>query len=171
MTNHKKIISDLFHQYSDDIYNFLLYRLGKADVEDLVQEVFIRAMNGFDSFQGKANPKTWLYSIARNIAIDEIRRRNRRKWKSIIPFHFSHEPNTEETPEKVLQLTEENRELYHAIESLQSSYRDVIVLRGIKGLSVQETAEILQWSENKTRSTYHRAKMALQKRIGGATNE
>ncbi|MCC3356044.1 RNA polymerase sigma factor [Bacillus sp. REN16] len=167
----KEIISDWFHQYSDDIYNFLLYRLGKADVEDLVQEVFIRAMKGLHTFKGNSNPRTWLYSIARNIAIDETRRRNRNKWRTMLSLDSSHEPRTDRTPEQLLHLSEENRALYKAIQSLKSSYRDVIVLRGIKGLSVQETAEILQWSENKTRSTYHRAKIALQQRVGGATYE
>ncbi|THE10746.1 RNA polymerase sigma factor [Bacillus timonensis] len=167
----KEIISDWFHQYSDDIYNFLLYRVGKADVEDLVQEVFIKAMKGLHTFKGNSNPRTWLYSIARNIAIDEIRRRNRNKWRTMLSFDSSHEPKIDQTPEQLLHLSEENRLLYEAIQSLKSSYRDVIVLRGVKGFSVQETAEILQWSENKTRSTYHRAKMALQQRVGGATHE
>jgi RNA polymerase sigma-70 factor, ECF subfamily len=170
MTN-KEIISDWFRQYSDDIYNFLLYRLGKADVEDLVQEVFIKAMNGINSFNGNSNPKTWLYSIARNIAIDEIRRRNRNQWRTMLSFDSNHEPITDRTPEQILDLSEGNRLLYNSIQSLKSNYRDVIILRGIKGLSVQETSEILQWSENKTRSTYHRAKNALQIRMGGASNE
>ncbi|MBB2482931.1 RNA polymerase sigma factor [Bacillus sp. APMAM] len=63
----KKIISDWFHQYSDDIYQFFLYRIRPSDVEDLVQEVFIRAIKGLQSFQGNSSPKTWLFSIARNV--------------------------------------------------------------------------------------------------------
>ncbi|MCH1626421.1 RNA polymerase sigma factor [Ferdinandcohnia quinoae] len=170
MTN-QNVISDWFHQYSDDVYNFLIYLVGRTDVEDLVQEVFIRALKGIGSFQGNSNPRTWLFSIARNLAIDEIRMRNRNKWKSVLSFETSHEPSTEVTPEVLLDLKEENKELYRAIQSLKSNFRDVIILRGIKGLSVQETSEVLAWSENKTRSTYHRAKIALQKRLGGALHE
>jgi RNA polymerase sigma-70 factor, ECF subfamily len=167
----EKIITDWFYQYSDEIYNFFIYRLGEADVDDLIQEVFIRAMNGLSSFQENASPKTWLYSIAKNLAIDEIRRRNRKKWKSIIPFSSHHEPSTEVTPELLLHLNEENKELYLAILSLKSGYKEVLLLRGIHQFSVTETAEILGWSENKVRSTYHRAKKALKTRLGGTFHE
>ena len=71
-----------------------------------------------------------------------------------------------ENPETVLELNERQKELCRAIQSLKSNYRDVIVLRGIKDLSIQETATILTWSENKVRITYHRALKALQKERG-----
>nr|WP_281170929.1 RNA polymerase sigma factor [Paucisalibacillus globulus] len=153
------------------MYNFFIYRVGETDVDDLVQEVFIRAMNGLTGFQENSSPKTWLYSIAKNIAIDEIRRRNRKKWKSIIPFTSHHEPSTEETPEQLLHLNEENKELYEAILSLKSGYKEVLILRGINQFSVKETADILGWSEHKVRSTYHRSKQALKKRLGGSFHE
>ncbi|MEK3990370.1 sigma factor-like helix-turn-helix DNA-binding protein [Robertmurraya sp. FSL R5-0851] len=63
----------------------------------------------------------------------------------------------------MLQENENNRLLYQAIQSLKANYRDVIILRGIKELSVSETASILHWNENKVRITYHRALKALQK--------
>lgn len=166
-----EIITDWFHQYSDEIFNFLIYRIGHADVDDLVQEVFIRAINGFEQFKGESKPKTWLYSIARNIAIDEIRRRNRKKSKSLVSLETSEELSTDITPELILGLKEENKELYEAIQSLKSNYRDVIILRGIRGISVKETSEILSWNEKKTRLTYYRAKLALQKRLGGMSDE
>ncbi|MDV2581555.1 RNA polymerase sigma factor [Alkalibacillus haloalkaliphilus] len=167
----KKIISDWYDHYSDDLYNFLLYRVGEADVEDLLQEVFIRAYKGLGSFEGDANPKTWLYNIARNISIDEIRKRQRQKWKSIIPFESNHEPKTERTPEQVLELDEEKQVIYQAIQSLKPAFRDVIILRGIKELSVTETADVLNWTENKVRSTYHRSKQSLAQKIGGDPRE
>ncbi|MFA9560489.1 RNA polymerase sigma factor [Evansella sp. AB-rgal1] len=167
----KEIITEWFHCYSDDIYNFLIYRFGDVDVEDIVQEVFIRAMKGLDSFEGNANPKTWLYSIARNLAIDEMRRRTRQKWKSVISFHEKHEPRSDMSPEELLDLKEENKEFFDAIQSLKDSYRDVLILRGVQGISVSETASILQWSERKVHSTYYRAKQALEKRLGGISYE
>ncbi|SHG60345.1 RNA polymerase sigma factor [Ornithinibacillus halophilus] len=167
----EKIITDWFYQFSDEIYNFLLYRIGKTDVEDLVQEVFIRAMNGIENFHENSSPKTWLYSIAKNLATDEIRRRNRKKWKTFIPFKANHEPSSDESPDRLLQLNEEKKMLYEAILSLRPSYKDVLILRGIQSHTVKETAEILGWSENKVRSTYYRSKKALKNRLGGNIHE
>jgi RNA polymerase sigma-70 factor, ECF subfamily len=158
------IISEWFYLYNKDIYHFLVYYIGSTDVEDLVQEVFIRAIKGFDTYQKKSSPKTWLFSIARNVGIDEIRKRKRLRLKQMI--WFGDEQTEKETPEKILQLNEDNKLLYQAIQSLKANYRDVIILRGIKELSVSETASILNWNENKVRTTYHRALKSLQKGRG-----
>ena len=158
-------ISEWFSLYNKDIYHFLVYYIGSSDVEDLVQEVFIRAIKGFDTYQKRSSPKTWLFSIARHVGIDELRKRKRLRMKQMI--WFWEEKTDKETPEEILQLNENNRFLYQAIHSLKVNYRDVIILRGIKELSVSETASILNWNENKVRVTYHRALKTLQKSIGG----
>jgi RNA polymerase sigma-70 factor, ECF subfamily len=154
-------ISEWFYRYNKDIYHFLFYYVGSGDIEDLVQEVFIRAIKGFDTYQSKSSVKTWLLSIARNVGIDEIRKRKRTRLKNIFGF-TSYEPKEEITPEVILSLNENNRNLYRVIQSLKSNYRDVIILRAIKELTVSETAEILNWNENKVRITYHRALKALK---------
>ncbi|MEC1523334.1 RNA polymerase sigma factor [Neobacillus niacini] len=163
-------ISEWYYLYNKDIYNFLVYYIGSSDVEDLVQEVFIRAIKGFDAFQNKSSPKTWLLSIARNVGIDEMRKRKRLRMKQMNWFRQD-ERSDKETPEKMLQLNENNQLLYLAIQSLKTNYRDVIILRGIKELSVSETSSILNWNENKVRTTYHRALKSLQNRIGGFSHE
>jgi RNA polymerase sigma-70 factor, ECF subfamily len=155
-------ISDWFHQYSNDLYQFLIYYIGSSDVEDLVQEVFIRAIKNMDSFEEKSSPKTWLFSIARHIAKDEIRRKQRLKIKNLI-LMGNQEMQQSKTPESFLNLSETNKDLYNAIQQLKKNYRDVIILRGIKELSVEETAEILNWKNEKVRLTFHRAIKALQK--------
>ncbi|MDF2789957.1 MAG: polymerase sigma factor [Neobacillus sp.] len=158
-------ISEWFSLYNKDIYHFLVYYIGSSDVEDLVQEVFIRAIKGFDTYQKKSSPKTWLFSIARHLAIDELRKRKRLGMKQ--KTWFWDQQMDKETPEKILQLNENNKLLYQAIQSLKANYRDVVILRGIKELSVSETASVLNWNENKVRTTYHRALKTLQKNIGG----
>ncbi|QED46627.1 RNA polymerase sigma factor [Cytobacillus dafuensis] len=155
-------ISEWFYEYSNDIYQFLIYYLGTSDVEDLVQEVFIRAIKSVDHFEGKSSPKTWLFSIARHVAIDEIRKRKRRKMKDILMMR-PHEDEALNNPEKVFNMNETNQELHRVIQTLKSNYRDVIILRGIKELSISETANVLNWSEEKVRLTFHRAIKALQK--------
>ncbi|ART75589.1 RNA polymerase [Sutcliffiella horikoshii] len=169
--SNKQVISEWFYLYSDDIYHFLFYRLNSKhhDVEDLVQEVFIRALKSLDRYKGEASPKTWLYSIARNIAIDAHRKKKRDKWKWLLQVESGRVPEStgKDTPEQLFFVSEEQKKLLNAIRSLKESYQEVLIMRSIKELSVQETAAALGWNENKVRSTLHRAKSALQKKLGG----
>lgn len=141
--------------------------LGTEDVEDLVQEVFIRAIKSIDRFNEQSSPKTWLFSIARHAGIDEIRRKKRRHLLLTI-LNRGQSAEHAATPENLYFLNENQKELYSAISSLKQNYRDVIILRGIKELSVKETAEILKWSEAKVSLTFHRAIVALRKEQGGS---
>jgi RNA polymerase sigma-70 factor (ECF subfamily) len=148
-------------EYSHGIYNFITYYTGRKDVEDLVQEVFIRAIKSFDSYKGNSKPKTWLYSIARHVAIDDRRKRRFLKW---IPEEILQSIRSKEkTPDEILNANEDIKDLYQSINKLKNNYREVLILRGIKDFSVSETAEILNWSESKVRVTLHRAISALKK--------
>ncbi|WP_226037870.1 RNA polymerase sigma factor [Aquibacillus saliphilus] len=172
MSNIRSTISDWFHQYSHDVYNFLVYYTGTTDVEDLVQEVFIKASKGMDSFANKSSPKTWIISIARNVAIDEARKKKNKIWKNSLSFDEQIGQEKQVTPEEILLKNEQKKQLYNAINKSKQSYRDVLILRGIKGLSVRETAEVLNWKETKVRTNYRRAIKALkQEQLGGFQNE
>lgn len=166
-----KEISTWFLQYGNDIYHYLMYQLGTTDVEDLVQEVFIKAFTRYELFEGKAKPKTWLFSIARNVLIDELRRRKRHRLKSLLLFKSEIVASPETVPEMAMELSEQQQELYYAIKTLKINYREVLILRGIKELSVSETAAILNWTENKVHSTYYRARKALKDKMGGVLYE
>ncbi|TCT21124.1 RNA polymerase sigma-70 factor (ECF subfamily) [Melghiribacillus thermohalophilus] len=166
-----KIISEWFELYGDDIYNYVVYRVGSMDVDDIVQEVFMKALQKYETFRKESNPKTWLISIARNKAIDEMRKRGTKWRKNMMPFHQKCEIPDHQTPEKVLQMNEEHRELYQAIQSLKTNYREVILLRGIEGFSIKDTASILGWSESKVRSTYYRACKAIKNQLRGHMDE
>ncbi|GAA0307574.1 RNA polymerase sigma-70 factor (ECF subfamily) [Gracilibacillus halotolerans] len=164
----EELITDWFDAYANDVYRFLIYYTSSADVEDLVQEVFIKAIHHYDHFRGDSSPKTWLFSIARNVAIDQARKNNRKNWRSLIHLY---EDNTDPSPEETKITKETVQELYEAIEKLKQSYRDVIILRAIKELSVKETAKILNWTDTKVRVTYHRALNVLKEQLKEVHNE
>lgn len=152
-----------FRSYGSDVHNYLVYYLGNYEVEDLVQDVFIKAMRGYDKFAGRASPKTWLFSIARHVAHDfEYKQRMRRLLS--IRLGMERESNVK-TPEEQVYLREEQRELLQLIRSLRQSYRDVLLLRLVQDLSISEVAEILDWSENKVSVTYHRALKTLRQKM------
>lgn len=156
------LIAKWFDTYSDDVYKFLVYYMSTPDVEDIVQDVFIKAIDRYDSFRGESNPKTWLISIARNLAIDQARKKKTRDWRKLIDI-YDYQTNT--SPEEQQLTLESKLELHRAITELKQTYRDVVVLRGIEELSVAETADILKWSETKVRVTYHRALKNLKTEV------
>ncbi|SHM53878.1 RNA polymerase sigma factor [Gracilibacillus kekensis] len=158
----EELITDWFDAYADDVYRFLIYYTSTSDVEDLVQEVFIKAIDRYDSFKGDASPKTWLISIARNLAIDEARKNKRKDWRKLIK---SYESKVDISPEDKHLISERKLELHQAISKLKQDYRDVVILRGIEELSVMETATILKWSDSKVRVTFHRALKALKMHV------
>lgn len=152
-------IEQWFHAYSNDVYRFLVYYTGRTDIDDLVQETFIRALKAIQHTE-VANPKTWLFAIARNVAIDEKRKTKLLSW--LPDLFLQHLVSPEKTPEESLELSEDKRLLYDIINQLKRSYKDVLILRGIKGLSSKETAEVLGWSESKVNITMHRALKAVK---------
>lgn len=163
-------ITEWFHEYSNDILNFLIYYTGRVDVEDMAQEVFIKALRKFDTFHELSSPKTWLFSIARNIAIDTMRKQKKEKEKQQKLMNYQPQ-RYHISPEDMYKLNETNKDIYQKILSLKQNYRDVLILKGIKELTNKETAAILRWSENKVSVTYSRALKALAKQIGELVDE
>lgn len=164
----EELITDWFDAYADDVYRFLIYYMSTPDVEDLVQEVFIKAIDRYSSFKGDSSPKTWLISIARNLAIDEARKKKRKDWRKLIK---TYELQIDTSPEDKQVTKERKLELHQAIEKLKEDYRAVVILRGIEELSVAETAHTLKWTESKVRVTFHRALKVLKSEVKEAHYE
>lgn len=164
-----KIIEEWYSLYSDDIYNFLIYYINKTDAEEVLHESFLKVFKSLGSYQGKASPKTWLIKIARNTAIDHLRRNKRVLTKLKDMFLLE----TPKSPEEITILNEDIAELYKQINNLPSKYREVIILRGIMQLSVNETAKITGWSQQKVNLNYFRAKNKLKESYfkGGILDE
>ncbi|WP_226537348.1 RNA polymerase sigma factor [Fictibacillus halophilus] len=163
MKNHE-LIQRWFIEYHNDIYNFLIYYMGTKDVEDIVQEVFIKGFNHVNHFEGRSDPKTWLISIARNIAIDHIRKKKRHQMLFSVLMSISSEK--EKVPQELVLESEQKKELYQAINQLKASYRDIAILRGVMDYTPEETSQILNWKIAKVNLTYHRAIQSLKKKLG-----
>ncbi|WP_042460755.1 RNA polymerase sigma factor [Neobacillus dielmonensis] len=159
-----QIIENWFIQYEKDVTNYLVYYTGSKDVEDLVQETFLRAFRAFGQYKKEASPKTWLISIARNTAIDFYRRKS--VWQKLKNRLDNERPNVSgfQTEEELLRKVEYAR-LYEAINELKANYRDVILLRGIAELSSEEAGQVLGWTENKVNVTFFRAVKKLNERL------
>ena len=164
----EELVMSWYEEYYDDIYRFILYMIGDRQCcEDLVHDTFLRVYTAVDGFENRSAVKTWLFSIAKYLVIDEIRKRNRKRIFSTvmlnqeIPSPFNLELHIE-NKEFVLQQMEK-------IQKLKPNYRLVITLKKIEDCTTKEIAEILVWSETKVRKTLSRALQSLKKmnEVGG----
>lgn len=166
----KQQIHDWYMEYSNNIYQYVFFLVGDhAFAKDIVQETFFRAYQKIGQFHG-GKAKNWLYKIARNAAMDELRKK--RSVPYLLEAFVSLEAKTK-TPEQMAVFHESEWELYIALNKLKRSYRDVIVLRKMEGFSTEETAKILGWTENKVKVTLLRGLKALKRELekGGKSFE
>jgi RNA polymerase sigma-70 factor (ECF subfamily) len=152
------------------------YRLlGSFDeAEDLVQEAFLRAWRGRETYAGRASVRAWLYRIATNACIDALDKRPRRPtasgevlWLQPYPDELLEQlPDRREGPEGVA-LAKETIELAFiaAIQHLAPLPRAVLVLRDVLGCSAKETARLLETTEASVNSALQRARAALRDRL------
>lgn len=162
------IFDELYEKYHHDVFQFLFYMVkSREQAEDLVQEVYIRVLKSYKSFEGKSSQKTWLFSIARNVAIDSFRKQKGWKQRIIEKFDWSTQPvkDTHPIPEEVTLQKEEYQLIYRSLDRCTVDQRIVIVMRYIQELSIAETAEVLGWTESKVKTTQHRGLKVLRKEM------
>jgi len=158
----KNTITHWYDYYSDSIFHYILMIVHDyQQAEDLTHDTFLKAYKNYSSFEERAKPKTWLFSIAHNLTIDYMRKQKPvRIFKDIFT-----KKDANPTPEDAIELRESSKELYKALGNIKQPYREVITLRKIKGFSIKETSAILDWSESKVKSTLYRAIPALEKQL------
>ncbi|GGH84584.1 RNA polymerase sigma-70 factor (ECF subfamily) [Pullulanibacillus pueri] len=162
----KETIEEWFITYGKEIYNYLIYCVWSEDVDDLLQEVFLRAYRGYGSFKGDSHPKTWLYTIARRVIVD-AKRKNKSSFTklNLLKSALHDTPKTHRSPEQIYEYSKRYQLLMKHVNTLNKNQRDVVILRGIKEFSVKESAEILRWTEAKVSDTFHRALKHLKVKI------
>jgi RNA polymerase sigma-70 factor, ECF subfamily len=164
LENLEEKISEIYHLHYLDVYRFLICFSGNQDeAEDMTQEVFIRVLKNISSFNGSSSLKTWIFSIAKHVAIDHHRRK---RFSSIFKEgFFKHIVSKEKGPTEILERSEMHQLVHEAISKLKPNYKAVVLLRGINEFSIKETAEILHCSESKVKVDYHKALTDLKKKL------
>ncbi|MEK5324893.1 RNA polymerase sigma factor SigX [Aeribacillus sp. FSL M8-0254] len=164
----------LYEKYHQDIFQFLYYLVkDREQAEDLVHEVYIKVLKSYSSFEGRSSEKTWLFSIARHVAIDFFRKQKTLRQRIMEKFDLDQAQiaDQEPLPEEIALQREEIQMLYKAMNDCNVNQRTVLILRFIKELSVAETAEVLGWTESKVKTTQHRALKVLKNYIDKAMKE
>jgi RNA polymerase sigma-70 factor (ECF subfamily) len=151
---------------------FMLLR-SETDAEDAAQEAFIKIYRNLQNFRGEAKFSTWVLSIARNEGLGWLRKRSSRPEEPLEPvlddstgdFTPALLTDWREVPLEALERKELRECLSKAILNLPAIYREVVQLRDIDELDVQETAEVLKISQGSVKVRLHRARAMLQKEL------
>lgn len=166
--------AEIVSRYRNPITNYLYRFLNDyEEAVDLAQETFVRVYFAIDRYHTEYAFSTYIYRIATNLAISELRKRKRRKLLSLTGlFQSDSEDTTEFQPpdERSLQDTnliddERSRVIAKAISTLPEKYRVPIVLRDIEGKSYDEVAGILELGLGTTKSRISRARGLLKEKL------
>ena len=142
---------ELVRSYQVHVWRFLKHLLGDVDlVEDLTQETFIRVYRRLDSFRFQAKFSTWVFQVARNVAVDSLRSqaRQRRVVDALEP-----PPSTPDAASRV--------EVAAAIASLTPKLREAFVLVEAHGMTYREAGRILGVAEGTVKSRVFHARERL----------
>jgi len=166
--------AEIVLRYKNPIVNYLYRFLNDyEEAVDLSQETFVRVYFAIDRYHTGFAFSTYIYRIATNLAISEIRKRKRRKLLSLTGlFQADHEEHVEFQPKDERALPDENlvedeqsRVIANAIAALPEKYRVPIILRDIEGRSYEEIAQIMELGLGTTKSRISRARGLLKEKL------
>lgn len=164
----------LMNKYKDAIANLIYRMLNKhQDVEDLVQEAFIKAFNALHTFNDEFAFSTWLYKIATNNCIDYLRKRKLQTFSIDKPLHgsdgdYQYEiPDSTYLPDQPILDSQQSVTISNAIERLPEKYKRVIVMRHVQEKSYEDIAIELDLPLGTVKAHIFRAREMLNKFLRG----
>jgi RNA polymerase sigma-70 factor (ECF subfamily) len=157
----------LVNRYKDKLINFIYHYLKDSEsAEDVVQETMIKLYQKKHYYKEIAKFSTWLYTIAKNLANTELRKRKNRK--TTLLSHFSNDDKTYEIPSDDLEIGQQvqtdvvNKIIKNAVNQLSQKFKTVIILRDIQEISYEEISEIIGIPIGTVKSRINRARLQLQ---------
>ncbi|QJY50551.1 RNA polymerase sigma factor [Pseudonocardia broussonetiae] len=149
--------SELYERYYDVVFRYVLFRMNDRNLaEDVTQEAFVRALRriGSVTYQGR-DIAAWFVTIARNLIFDHVKS-SRYRLESTTSDMIELSPSTHGPEQQVLDGAT-NEELIRCVRKLNPDQQECITLRFLQGLSVAETARIMDRNEGAVKALQHRA--------------
>jgi RNA polymerase sigma-70 factor, ECF subfamily len=162
----------LFSRHTRAMVNFA-YRFmrDRRLAEELAQEIFLRVYEAASGYQAQAKFTTWLYRIATNVCLNEVRKPHYRTAHKTISaenpgsIQISCSAETSSSPEKNLERKAISNALREALDGIPEKQRTAFILNKYQELSYAEVAGIMKISEKAVKSLIHRAREALAERL------
>src|SRR5512141_3350121 len=141
-------------RHADSLARFAVSSGERDDIEELVQDTFVRAFGSLDAFRGESSLRTWLFTIQRRLVLD--RRRAAKRARNFVSIE-ANESATEYDALDGMVAQETAGRVRRALDSLSPMQREVFTMRAEQGLAYKEIATILGTSEGAARVHYHNA--------------
>ena len=164
------MLVERFHAGDEQAFNILTLRYQEKiywvvrrlitdhdEADDIVQDVFIRAYHSLKSFKGESSVYTWLYRIAVNLSLNELRRKTIRKTFSLEDSSYEQHSTDDDTPEEAMERSERSIMIKTAIERLPEKQKQVFVLRYYEEMPYEEIAKIVKTSVGGLKANYFHA--------------
>jgi len=149
----------LVERHAPALARFAVASGARTDVDELVQDTFVRAFHSLDGFRGESSFRTWLFTIERRLLLDRRRAEKRRRDRTEIK---EDDAATEYDALDAVVADETQQKMRDAIRQLSPTQRDVFTLRVAEGLSYKEIAEAVGTTEGAARVHYHNAMRAVK---------
>lgn len=164
----------LVYRYTSSIYNYSYRFAGKDAANDITQEVFIKVWKNLKKFDiSKSHFKTWIFSIARNLITDYLRKKKMVLFRELDTLEESYADNIEDTvllPEESMIQLEDKELLNRHLEQIPPHYKEVLILYYQEEMTFKEIGELLGKPLNTVKSYHHRALLKLRELIKGDLN-
>jgi RNA polymerase sigma-70 factor (ECF subfamily) len=163
----------LVDKFKGPVFSYIWRQIGNMnEAEDIAQNVFIQVYKSAERYEPKAKFTTWLFTIARNLCLNEFRRRQRH------PLQPLEDTNSDDSSEEIQLVdtkirspssnvteNELQEKIMEAIQSLPENQKTAILLCRYEGLSYLEIAKVLKTTESATKSLIHRARETLKVKL------
>lgn len=169
--------SKIMEKYHTRMFSYVKRRYinTNEDVQDIVQDIFIKVLKALPDWEPRASFQTWLYTIAKNRCIDHFRAQSRRTTYSLDDDEEKIEQplatGLRSNPEKMAREKEIGRYIRDALTQLSPKQRDVFVLYHYEDLQIKEIAKVLGISEGTVKVHHHRAMKKLRNILGSVKDK
>ena len=163
---HEAQFAQLFDEFSAPIYNYVLRMVADPDrAADITQDTFIKAYRKLDTVTDAASTKSWLYRIATNTAIVDMRRRKNVTTMSDDQPTFANRADTRPGPEAQVMAGTLDERVQRALLTLRPNHRQCLLLSDLDDMSAQQIGEVMGLSYGAVRTLLCRARGEMRRAL------
>jgi RNA polymerase sigma-70 factor (ECF subfamily) len=161
--NEPGAFEQLYRTHAPRLFGLTIRLVGRADAEDLLQEIFLTAHRKLGLYRGESALGTWLFRVGTNVCLDHLRSRGARFGQLTETIEDDIEGITGSGP---ILGTVDRLDLERALASLPARARAVVVLHDVEGFEHREVADLLGIAEGTSKSQLHKARLRLRHLLG-----